>query len=75
MGKIITITYKNINGKTALSLGFLNPNDSSFHIGEQGILGVDFYAKKDFSFIKTWISYSFNNVISSTYNFSHSNFR
>lgn len=56
--------YKNINGKTALSLGFLNPNDSSFHIGEQGILGVDFYAKKDFSFIKTWISYSFNNVIS-----------
>tara|TARA_B100000809_G_scaffold265364_2_gene323982 strand:+ start:527 stop:2836 length:2310 start_codon:yes stop_codon:yes gene_type:complete len=56
--------YKSIAGKTALSLGFLNPDDSSFHIGEQNILGVDFYAKKDFSFIKTWISYSFNNVIS-----------
>ena len=42
----------------------MNPDDSSFHIGEQGILGVDFYAKKDFSFIKTWISYSFNNVAS-----------
>jgi hypothetical protein len=56
--------YKSITGKTALSLGFLNPDDSSFHIGEQNILGVDFYAKKDFSFIKTWISYSFNNVVS-----------
>lgn len=56
--------YKSITGKTALSLGFLNPDDSSFHVGEQNILGVDFYAKKDFSFIKTWISYTFNNVIS-----------
>lgn len=56
--------YKSITGKTALSLGFLNPDDSSFHIGEQNILGVNFYAKKDFSFIKTWISYSFNNVVS-----------
>ena len=51
-------------GETALSLGFLNPDDSSFHIGEQSVLGLDFYAKKDFNFIKTWISYSFNNVIS-----------
>ena len=60
----ITTYYKKINGKTALSLGFLNPDDSSFHTGEQTVLGVDFYAKKDFNFIKTWISYSFNNVIS-----------
>ena len=56
--------YKDITGKTALSLGFLNPDDSSFHIGEQHILGVNFYANKNFNFIKTWISYSFNNVIS-----------
>ena len=56
--------YKSINGKTALSLGFLNPDDSSFHTGEQSVLGLDFYAKKDVNFIKTWISYSFNNVIS-----------
>ncbi len=57
--------YKSIDGKTALSLGFLNPDDSSFHIGEQNIFGVDFYAKKDFNFIKTWVSYTFNNVESS----------
>ncbi len=57
--------YKKIKGKNALSLGFLNPNDSRFHEGEQSILGVDFYIKKDFKFIKTWISYSFNDVVSS----------
>ena len=56
--------YKSINGKTALSLGFLNPDDSSFHIGKQDVLGVDFYAKKDFNFIKVWLSYSFSDVIS-----------
>ena len=56
--------YKKIKGKNALSLGFLNPDDSRFHEGEQTVLGVDFYIKKDFKFIKTWISYSFNDVIS-----------
>jgi len=57
--------YKKIDGKTALSLGFLNPDDSSFHIGEQNIFGVDFYAKKDFNSFKTWVSYTFSNVESS----------
>ncbi len=54
--------YKDIEGKTALSLGFLNPDDSSFHIGEQNVFGVDFYAKKDFNAFKTWLSYTFNHV-------------
>ncbi len=57
--------YKNIDGKTALSLGFLNPEDGSFHIGGQNIFGVDFYAKKNFKNFKTWLSYSFSNVESS----------
>ena len=39
-----------IKGKNALSLGFLNPDDSRFHEGEQTVLGVDFYIKKDFKF-------------------------
>ena len=55
---------KQIKGKNALSLGFLNPNDSRFHKGEQSIFGIDFYLKKDFNYFKTWISYSFNDVIS-----------
>lgn len=55
---------KQIKGKNALSLGFLNPNDSRFHKGKQSIFGIDFYLKKDFNYFKTWISYSFNDVIS-----------
>ncbi|MEM7087799.1 MAG: TonB-dependent receptor plug domain-containing protein [Bacteroidota bacterium] len=54
--------YKKINGITALSLGFLNPLDSQFHIGEQRVLGADLYIKKDFHFFNTWCSYSFNRV-------------
>ena len=57
--------YKNIDGITALSLGFLNPNDSSFHIGDQNIYGIDFYAKKDFQSFKTWLTYSFSDIKSS----------
>ena len=56
--------YKKIKGKNALSLGFLNPEDNRFHKGEQTIFGIDFYVKKDFKFIQTWISYSFNDVMS-----------
>jgi FecR-like protein len=54
--------YKKIDGISALSLGFLNPNDAQFHIGEREILGLDFYLKKDFKPFKTWLSYSFSNA-------------
>jgi len=53
---------KNIKGVTALSLGFLNPNDSDFHIGNQDIMGIDFYLKKDFKKMTTWLNYSFSDV-------------
>jgi hypothetical protein len=56
------IYHKKIDGISALSLGFLNPNDNIFHIGKQKIIGFDFYAKKDFNNFKTWISYSFIDV-------------
>ncbi len=54
--------YKGIDGLTALALGFLNPLDSQFHIGKQKILGGDFYVKKDFGSLATWLSYSINSV-------------
>ena len=57
--------YKKIDGKTALSLGFLNPDDPSFHIGGQNIFGIDFYLKKYFKDFKTWLSYSYSDVESS----------
>ncbi len=54
--------YKKVTGITALSLGFLNPNDSGFHIGKQKIFGADFYLKKNFNKLKTWLSYSYIDV-------------
>lgn len=58
----IDIYYKKTTGITALALGFLNPLDNTFHIGEQKVVGLDFYLKRDFNALKTWISYSFINV-------------
>ncbi len=54
--------YKKIRGVSALSLGFLNPEDSGFHIGEQNVIGVDFYLKKNINNLLVWLSYSFNDV-------------
>ncbi len=54
--------YKRIDGLTALALGFLNPLDSQFHIGKQKIIGADFYLKKGFGRLNTWLSYSINKV-------------
>tara|TARA_R110002049_G_scaffold82650_1_gene210125 strand:- start:1534 stop:3837 length:2304 start_codon:yes stop_codon:yes gene_type:complete len=54
--------YKTVDGMTALALGFLNPEDSTFHIGDEEVFGIDFYLKKDFGALKTWIGYSYNDV-------------
>lgn len=54
--------YKKIKGISALSLGFLNPEGSNFQIGEQNIMGVDFYVKKNINDLQIWLSYSFNDV-------------
>ncbi len=54
--------HKYIDGKTALSLGFLNPNGKTFHIGNQKIKGLDFYLKKDWEKFNSWISYSYTDV-------------
>ncbi len=58
----VDLYYKKIKGITALSLGFLNPIDNSFHLGEQKVVGLDFYVKREFNAFKTWISYSFIDV-------------
>ena len=53
--------YKTLDHITALSLGFLNPENSNFNLGEQNIYGVDVFLKKRFNGFNTWLSYSFNN--------------
>ncbi|EDP70313.1 hypothetical protein FBALC1_06138 [Flavobacteriales bacterium ALC-1] len=54
------IYYKKLRNITALSLGFLNPENSGFNIGKQNILGVDVFMKKRFNGFNSWVSYSFN---------------
>ncbi|MGV6829475.1 MAG: TonB-dependent receptor plug domain-containing protein [Flavobacteriales bacterium] len=50
--------FKNINGITALSLGFLNPDDPNFHIGKQKNKGINVFVNKKFKNFSSWISYS-----------------
>ena len=52
--------YKNINNITALSLGFLNPENASFNVGKQKVIGLDFFLKKEWNSLGAWFSYSFN---------------
>ncbi len=52
--------YKKINNITALSLGFLNPVNSGVNTGEQKIIGLDFFLKKEWNSLGAWLSYSFN---------------
>ncbi len=53
--------YKTLDNITALSFGFLNPQNSQFNLGEQSIYGVDVFLRKRFNGFNSWISYSFNN--------------
>ncbi|WP_298904095.1 TonB-dependent receptor [uncultured Psychroserpens sp.] len=53
--------YKTLDDITALSFGFLNPNNSQFNLGEQRIYGVDVFLRKRFRAFNSWVSYSFNN--------------
>lgn len=54
--------HKKVEGITTLTMGYLNPEDSRFHVGSQKIVGTDFYFEKEFKRIKTWLSYSFIDV-------------
>jgi len=54
--------YKKLNNVSALALGFLNPENIGFNIGEQSIFGVDVFAKKRIRSFDAWLSYSFNNA-------------
>ncbi|MFP4846423.1 TonB-dependent receptor plug domain-containing protein [Winogradskyella sp. PE311] len=51
---------KKLKNITALSLGFLNPENSGFNIGSQNIFGVDVFLKKQFRGLNSWVSYSYN---------------
>jgi hypothetical protein len=52
--------YKQLNNITALSLGFLNPENIGFNIGNQTTYGLDLFAKKKYGAFNTWFSYTLN---------------
>ena len=52
--------HKRLKNITALSLGFLNPENSGFNIGNQTVFGTDIFVKKRFNGFNSWASYSFN---------------
>ena len=64
--------YKKLSNITALSLGFLNPNNNTFNIGEQTIFGADVFIKKQFKGFNTWLSYAINSAKSNFSNLNNS---
>jgi hypothetical protein len=54
--------FKKNYGISALKYDFLSNSQDNYAIGEQKIKGLDFYLKKDFNSVKTWISYSFTDI-------------
>ena len=52
--------YKKNTGISFQSLPLLDDSSIWYLTGEQRIFGIDFYVKKDFHRIKTWVSYSIN---------------
>tara|TARA_B110000090_G_scaffold192521_1_gene226026 strand:- start:3364 stop:4602 length:1239 start_codon:yes stop_codon:yes gene_type:complete len=52
--------YKKLKNITALSLGFLNPENSNFNVGQRKIIGLDAFVKRNFNGFNYWLSYSLN---------------
>ncbi|WP_196887081.1 FecR domain-containing protein [Aureivirga sp. CE67] len=50
---------KKVKGITTRTLGFLNPYDNAYHIGNSTISGLDFFGQKTIHNFKTSFSYSF----------------
>ena len=65
--------YKTLDNITALSFGFLNPQNSQFNLGEQNSYGVDVFLRKRFNGLNSWVSYSFNNSESTYRNLNNNN--
>jgi len=65
--------HKNLKNITALSLGFLNPENSNFNIGNQTVSGLDAFVKKRFNGFSSWLSYSYNRSKSKFQNLNDNN--
>lgn len=51
--------YKEIDGITSLTFGFLNPLDNEYRTGKSAIRGADIFLKKQITHYKTWLGYTY----------------
>ncbi len=60
-GTIVDLDFYNrtLDGISTFNFGYLDPNDSDFHLGESKILGVDFFFQKSWENMNFWTNYSF----------------
>ncbi len=66
--------HKQIDGITALSLGYLNPDNPNFNIGKQKNYGLEFYTKKELTHFNIWMSYGISDVKNKFENINENNF-
>ncbi|MGB1449347.1 MAG: TonB-dependent receptor plug domain-containing protein [Flavobacteriaceae bacterium] len=51
--------YRNLKGVTTFNFGYLDRNDSDYHLGESKIRGVDLFLQKNWNNLNLWTNYSF----------------
>lgn len=51
--------HKRVDGVTALIFGYLNAIDNNFREGESDIFGADFFVKRTWLNVESWVSYSY----------------
>ncbi|MEY8848421.1 TonB-dependent receptor [Psychroserpens sp. XS_ASV72] len=65
--------YKKMNNITALSFGFLNPQNSQYNLGERDVLGLDLFLKKRYKSFSSWLSYGYSYSESTYENLNNNN--
>jgi hypothetical protein len=60
-GTIVDVDFysRTLDGISTFNFGYLDPNDSDFHLGESKILGLDFFFQKSWNNLNFWTNYSF----------------
>lgn len=50
---------RQLGGITTFNFGYLDRNDSDYHLGEAKIRGIDFFFQKNWNNLNVWTNYSF----------------
>ena len=55
----VDVYARKLAGITTFNFGYLDPNDTDFHLGKAAVLGSDFFFQKTWEHINLWANYSF----------------